>query len=53
MESVETQLLLTTEVVQDVHERVSTTLDNYGHLSVEGKREAASVMGGLLAAEAL
>jgi integrase len=35
------------------HERVSTTLDSYGHLSVEGKKEAAFVIGGLLAAEAL
>jgi len=31
------------------HEKVSTTLDIYGHLSVEGKKEAANVMGSLLA----
>lgn len=31
------------------HEQVSTTLDIYGHLSVEGKKEAAYAMGGLLA----
>jgi integrase len=30
------------------HERVSTTLDIYGHLSVEGKREAAATIGNLL-----
>lgn len=31
------------------HEQVSTTLDIYGHLSVEGKKEASCVIGGLLA----
>jgi integrase len=30
------------------HERVSTTLDIYGHLTVEGKREASLIMGNLL-----
>ena len=30
------------------HEKISTTLDIYGHLSVEGKREAAEVMGSVL-----
>ena len=30
------------------HEQVSTTLDIYGHLSVEGKKEAAQAIGGLL-----
>lgn len=30
------------------HEKVSTTLDIYGHLSAEGKREAATTIGGLL-----
>jgi len=32
------------------HENVSTTLNMYVHLSVEGKKEAASVMGNLLTA---
>lgn len=35
------------------HEKVSTTLDIYGHLSVEGKKEAAQVMDGLLDMKAL
>ena len=35
------------------HEQMSTTLDIYGHLSIEGKKEAAYTMGGLLATEAL
>jgi len=35
------------------HEKVSTTLDIYGHLSAEGKREAANVMGNTLAAHGL
>ena len=30
------------------HEKVSTTLDIYGHLSPEGKREASVTIGGLL-----
>ena len=30
------------------HEQVSTTLDIYGHLSVEGKKEAASTINGIL-----
>ena len=30
------------------HERVSTTLDIYGHLSLEGKKESSLVMGGML-----
>ena len=30
------------------HEKVSTTLDIYGHLSAEGKKEAAVTIGGLL-----
>ena len=30
------------------HEQVSTTLDIYGHLSLEGKQEASRVMNGLL-----
>jgi len=30
------------------HEKVVTTLDIYGHLSVEGKRETATVMGDIL-----
>ncbi|MEG1973225.1 MAG: tyrosine-type recombinase/integrase, partial [Oscillospiraceae bacterium] len=30
------------------HEKVSTTLDIYGHLSIEGKKEAAHVMDGVL-----
>jgi len=30
------------------HEQVATTLDIYGHLSVEGKKEAACAIGGLL-----
>jgi integrase len=35
------------------HEQISTTLDIYGHLSVEGKKEAANTIGGILAVEAL
>ena len=31
------------------HERVSTTLDIYGHLSIEGKKESSVIMGGMLA----
>ena len=31
------------------HEKASTTLDIYGHLSVEGKKEAANTLNGLLA----
>lgn len=30
------------------HEKFSTTLDLYGHLSLEGKREAAQVMSTML-----
>ena len=30
------------------HEQISTTLDIYGHLSLEGKQEASRVMSGLL-----
>lgn len=30
------------------HEKIATTLDIYGHLSVEGKKEAANTMGHLL-----
>ena len=30
------------------HEQVATTLDIYGHLSLEGKKEAANAMGNLL-----
>lgn len=30
------------------HENISTTMDIYGHLSLEGKMEAANMMGGLL-----
>lgn len=30
------------------HEQVSTTLDIYGHLSIEGKKEASNAMGGML-----
>ena len=30
------------------HEKVSTTLDIYGHLSTEGKKEASVAIGGLL-----
>ena len=29
------------------HEKVSTTLDIYGHLSLEGKKEASATIGGL------
>jgi integrase len=35
------------------HEQISTTLDIYGHLSVEGKKEAANTIGGLLNMENL
>ena len=28
--------------------KVATTLDTYGHLSIEGKKEAAHIIGGLL-----
>jgi len=30
------------------HEKVATTLDIYGHLSIEGKKETASAMGDIL-----
>jgi integrase len=42
---------LTAKQIQEYlgHERVATTLDIYGHLSVEGKKEAANTMGKLLA----
>ena len=30
------------------HEKVSTTLDIYGHLSAEGKKEAANTLNGIL-----
>ena len=30
------------------HEQVSTTLDIYGHLSIEGKKETSNMMGGIL-----
>jgi integrase len=30
------------------HEKIGTTLDIYGHLSVEGKKEAAETLGGML-----
>ena len=30
------------------HDEIRTTLDIYGHLSIEGKQEASKVMGGLL-----
>jgi integrase len=30
------------------HEQVATTLDIYGHLSIEGKKEASNIIGGLL-----
>jgi len=35
------------------HEKVSTTLDIYGHLSVQGKKEAAQTMGSLLKMKAV
>ena len=30
------------------HEEISTTLDIYGHLSIEGKKEASNVMSEIL-----
>lgn len=42
------ELGLSIKQIQEYLEKASATLDIYGHLSIEGKKEAAYVMDGLL-----